>query len=209
MDQQLAQRFVRSKLTPQGYGPDGEDCYQLDDMSVNPTIITGTDDVGMPIEESIPAAYWRSFVHPCGAINRVVLRTGVVKVDTPQAVAYEQSEMFRMLNKGWLPLWACPYTTKFAGYTPGRATLMTVPEGVTACDGHPDGCRHMQDVRIERTKRARAKHDAEQARVDAMKNDERDKLVAAVTEGMGAAIARHSPEGLKARRQQMAQRDGE
>lgn len=191
--------FVVDSLRPQGTEGRGR-TYQLDVNSVTPTIVVGVDELGMPIEESVPHGHWRYMVHPDGNTNRVVLRTSVPATMEPEAVRYEQSEMRDKIQTGWLPLSDCPYTFQWAHVAPSGGALVKVPDGEKDCGGAPDGCKHLKDIIIKRLAASKKKHDAVQQQLKSMKTDEVERLMRSVSDGVGQAIARHiDPKAAAAR----------
>lgn len=176
-------QFVVDRLVPEGTSD--ERTYQLNNYSVNPTVVIGRDRLGMPIEDTIPACHHGLFVHPCGAINKVPLRTGPVLSMEPEAIRYEEQELRRLITKGWLPLGECPHTEKYA-YLGVHGPL--VPGGVD-CGGAPKGCVHMQAIMKERTAHFRDIYDEEMRKLREMTDAEADKMAKAVAEGVGIAIA--------------------
>ena len=204
---------ARPGLVPEG-GSDDEGVYQLTDSTVNPTRVIGRDHLGMPIEDTIPAAYWKPFVHPCGAINKVPLRTGAVFSRAPHHEQYELREMRDKLSKGWIPLWVCPYTEEFRAFTGGP--IVTPPPGEKDCGGHPQGCVHLQEVMRARTKASRERHDAEVKKMTEQSDEERKKLVAdiiaGVAGGVGSVLADRLPDATDlraARRRAMVAEDAD
>jgi len=175
--------FVVDRLRPEG--EQNEQTYQLTNASVSPTRTVGRDRLGMPIEDTIPACYYGLWVHPCGSVNKVPLRTGPVYSMEPEAFRYEQTEIQRMIHKGWLPLAECPHTTKYV-YLGVRGPL--VPGGED-CGGQPDGCVHMQAIMKERTAHFRTIYDEEMRKLREMSEAEAEKMAKAVAEGVGIAIA--------------------
>ena len=175
--------FVVDRLRPEGES--SEQTYQLTNASVNPVRVIGRDRLGMPIEDTIPACYYGLWVHPCGAVNKVPLRTGPVFDMEPASVRYEQMETQRMISKGWLPLNECPHTEKY-GYLGVYGPL--VP-GDKDCGGAPDGCSHMKAIMKERADHFRAIHDEELRKLREMTDADADKMAKAVAEGVGIAIA--------------------
>lgn len=197
--------FVVDALKPEGLGGKGGGVYQLTATSVNPTRVIGRDEVGMPIEDTIPTVPFRFMVHPCGAINKVPIRTGSVPSMEPEAQKYEMQVMTDLIGAGWIPLEMCPYSTAYTHIT--RGPFVKPPAGAEDCGGAPGGCQHMKAVMEERTKRAAAKHKAEHDRVYAMKHEDTQKLIDGLTEGLGQVLARQND--AKANRERLKAGKGE
>ncbi len=177
---------VRNSLIPEGANGNSSNFYQLNADSVSPMRVIGYDDAGLPIEDTVPAAYWRDFVHPCGEVNKVVLHTSPVPDNATAVERYEQNTIKDLIRDGWIPLNVCPYTFEFKHVKGGP--LVKVPAGELDCGGHPDGCVHLKKIQGERRIRARAKHDADQKRVESMKREDVEHMLEAV----GTAIARNT-----------------
>lgn len=192
--------FVVDQLRPEGLSGETGKTYQLTNASVNPTRIVGRDALGMPIEETIPACYSRPFVHPCGAVNNVPLRTGPVFDMEPASVRYEQTEMQRLITNGWLPLWVCPYTAEFS-YLGVPGPLVRPPDGEQDCGGSPKGCSHMHKVMADRTAFRRKLYDEDMKRHREMTDADQIKLIESITEGFSNAMARNNPQDIQARRE--------
>jgi hypothetical protein len=182
--------FVVSSLRPETMTGQVGGVYQLTNASVSPTRIIGRDEIGMPIEDTVPAAYWKYFVHPCGAINKVVLRTAAVFDMSPEAERYEIQVTREIVGQGWIPLAMCPYSFELSHVTGGA--FVKVPDGEKDCGGKPDGCDHMKSVIASRVARAKKKHDDDERALHAIKHEEAERMIAAVSEGVGIAMARHA-----------------
>ena len=194
--------FVVDSLRPERIGGGGG-IYQLSENSVNPTVITGVDEAGMPIEETVPAAYSKKFVMPDGGINTVPMRTAAVFSMEPEAERYEQIVTRDIISRGAMPLTACPYTHEYKHIKGGP--LAKVPPGESDCGGAPGAtsaencCPHMKLVIAERVKKSRAKHDKQQAQVASMKLADVERLQEATVKAFGQALAAHLPDKAKAR----------
>lgn len=182
--------FVVDSLRPETLGGSGGRVYQLTAASASPTRIIGRDEVGMPIEDTVPAAKWLWFVHPCGAPNKVPMHTAVAIGSIADAEKYEIATTRNLIASGWIPLWVCPYTFEYKHVTGGP--FVKVPEGESDCGGHPEGCSHLKAVMRVRTERALKKHGDEEARLTRMRHEDTERLVAAMSEGVGQVLARHA-----------------
>lgn len=181
--------FVVDQLKPERLGGGQGGVYQLTASSVSPTRVVGRDELGMPIEDTIPTTHFRLMVHPHGGINKVPMRTGSVFSMEPEAERYEQQQMRELIAQGWIPLELCPYSTEYTHIT--RGSFVRPPAGETDCGGKQGGCQHMHAVIKMRTDRARQIHEAEHAKVYAMKHEDTQRMIDGISEGVGAALARH------------------
>ena len=188
--------YVVDSLRPEGLGGGGG-VYQLNVNSVSLTRIVGVDDAGMPIEETIPHAYHRLFVGLDGGIKRVPMRTAAVFSREPEAERYEQITMRDIISAGQMPLEACPYTFEYKHIKGGP--LAKVPPGESDCGGKPTGCEHMHKVIDARIAVSRKKHDLIQTQAQNMKTEDVQRMLDTVAEGVGAALAKHDPNGAKAK----------
>lgn len=195
MSQPQKNPFVVDQLRPERLGGGQGGVYQLTAASVSPTRVIGRDEIGMPIEDTIPTTHFRQMVHPCGAINKVPMRTGSVFSMEPEAERYEQQQMRELIASGWIPLEMCPYSTEYTHITHGP--FVKIPAGEQACNGDPGGCVHMKKVIEGRIALARQKHDAEYARVFAMKHEDTQRMIDGISEGVGAALSRHITDNRK------------
>ena len=178
--------FVVDSLRPQGSDGRGRS-YQLDANSVSPTIVVGYDELGMPIEETIPHTHYRKIVTPMGYVNNVPLRTCVPATMEPEGVQYENMVMTDLIRNGWLPLSECPYTFAYSHIKAG--SLIPVPDGAKDCGGAPDGCKHLRDVMVKRREISQARHDKVQATAKTMKVEEVERMIGMMSKGVGEAIA--------------------
>jgi hypothetical protein len=140
--------------------------FQLTDASVSPTRPAGRDENGIPREETICAlAKHERFVDTKGNICVVPLRTSRVLGMTSEDEKYEQIQRKDQILAGSLPLAECPYTTEYARLVnPQRSpdvqnSLVPVKRGEEACNGEPEGCKHLRPI-IE-SRRAKAIAEAE------------------------------------------------
>ena len=182
--------FVVNSLRPETMTGQVGGVYQLTNASVSPTRVIGRDEIGMPIEDTVPAAHWKYFVHPCGEPNKVVLRTAAVFDMSPEAERYEIQTTRDLVSQGWIPLGMCPYSYELAHVTGGA--FVKVPDGERDCGGKPDGCEHMKRVMETRRARARAKYESEEAVLQARTREDNERMIAAVSEGVGMAMARYA-----------------
>ncbi len=187
-----------------GGGPGGS--YQLTADSVSPTRIVGVDDAGMPIEETVPAAYSRWFVGLDGCEKDEPMRTAAMFSMESEAERYEHSVTREIIAAGQMPLDACPYTFEYKHIK--GTSLVKIPPGATDCGGtrqtdqwgKPIPCEHMLGVMAERKARSRAKHDKIQAAALLMKPEEIQRMHDSMADAIGTAIARAtSPKEAKAR----------
>ncbi len=196
-------QFVVDSLRPESLGGDTGKTYQLTVNSTNPTRVVGVDEAGMPVEESIPAAFSRFFVGLDGCIKDVPMRTGAGCSMEPAAERYEQVVMKEIVKAGQLPLETCPYTGQYKFIT-GANSLVKVPPGEVDCGGagtivrdtsgqiESGGCVHMQKVIAERKARALAKHNKTQTQAQTWKAEDVERMNANMAEAIGAAIAKAS-----------------
>jgi hypothetical protein len=196
--------FVVSSLKPESLGGDKGMTYQLTVNSTNPTRTVGVDEAGMPVEESVPAAYSKYFVGLDGCIKDVPMRTGAGFSSEPEAERYEQVVTKEIVRAGQLPLDACPYGGAYMHVT-GLPSLVKIPKGETPCMGNgqvirdPEsgqirtgGCLHMQKVIEERLARAKKKHDDIQAKASHWKSEDVEQMMQKTAEAFGAAMAKNA-----------------
>jgi hypothetical protein len=198
--------FVVDSLRPERIGGGGG-IYQLTENSVNPTVVTGVDETGMPVEETVPTAYSKKFVANDGGINTVPLRTAAVFSMEPEAERYEHLITKDIISAGFMPLDACPYTFKYAHLKNGQP-LAKIPDGEKDCGGRPGAhnfetcCPHMQTVIKARRASAFAKYQKQQEQVSSMKMADVEKMQEATAKAFGQALAAHFPD-QKAPRQRL------
>jgi hypothetical protein len=181
--------FVVSELRPQRRDQHGRGVYQLTATSASPKRFTGRDEHGMPIEDTLPTVYWKYFVMPSGNVNKVPLRTGSVFSKHVDAVAYETETITELIESGCIPLWLCPYSTDYTHITHGP--FAKPPAGEEACGGAEDGCSHLKKIMKVRQERVLTKHNAEVKRIEAMKDDQIERMAKGMVEGVGQAMAKH------------------
>ncbi len=169
--------FVVDSLRPQGSQGRGR-LYQLDANSASPTVVVGYDELGMPIEETVPHTHWRAMVHPAGGINKVTLRTCAPADMEPEGVRYENQQMTELIGSGWLPLSECPYTFAYAHIKGGP--LIKVPAGEKDCGGAPEGCKHVKEEIAKRLAVALKKHNDLQAKAQSMKTEDVERMMGIV-----------------------------
>lgn len=177
------------QLVPQGLNGSAGKVYQLTQTSVHPTRAIGRDEIGRVIEDTVPTVYWKFMVHPKGSIDKVPMRTCSVFSMEPEAERYETMITRQAIAAGWIPLELCPYSTEWTHITHGP--FVRIPDGESACAGSPGGCVHMHRVIAARKVWAKTIHDADQAAVYSLKNEDAKKLAEQISEGVGAALARH------------------
>lgn len=201
-------QFVVDQLRPEGLGGGAGGVYQLTASSVSPSRIIGRDEVGMPIEDTVPAAYWRYMLDPAGNICKVPLRTAAVFSMEPEAERYEQQQIKELIGSGWIPMDLCPHSTEYTHIT--RGPFAKAPAGVEACDGKKSetGCEHMQKVTADRRLRSKAKHDAAQTKLTTMSTEEANRQLEQTTKAFGMALAQHMPDPSR-QRQNLARGKGE
>jgi hypothetical protein len=193
--------FVVDSLRPERVGGGGG-IYQLTENSVSPTRIAGVDEAGMPIEETVPAAYHRKFVANDGGINSVPLRTAAVFSQEPEAERYEHMVVRDIVAAGFIPLTVCPYSYEYKHIKGGP--LVKVPPGESDCGGRPGAtdetncCPHLQAVIKLRRAASLAKYERQQAQVASMKVADVERIQEATVKAFGQALANHFPGDQKA-----------
>jgi len=202
-------QFTVDRLTPERIGGGTNASYALTGASVNPTMIVGSDDAGMPVEETVPAVYSRMFVGLDGCIRNDPMRTSAVFSMEPEAERYEIVRTKENIQAGVFPLEVCPYTTEFAHIR--RGPLVKIPEGEEACGGSnklirdgsgqisSGGCEHMQKLIATRKALSRAKHDKLQESSKTMKSEDVEKLMESTAKAFGVALQAANPDAAKAR----------
>ncbi len=197
--------FVVSQLTPEGSDGRPAGVYQLTANSVSPSRVTGRDENGMPVEETVPTVYFRHFAMIDGGWNKVPLRTGSVFSMHEDAVAYERMITTELIRAGCIPGWLCPYSTEHTHLT--RGAFVKVPDGASDCGGNEaaGGCSHLKEVMVRRKAVALEKHMSEVRRIESMKDDQIDRMAKGMIEGVGTAIAKHlsAQDQLAASRQKL------
>jgi hypothetical protein len=189
--------FVVDSLRPERIGGGGG-IYQLTENSVNPTVITGVDEAGMPIEETVPTAYHRKFVANDGGINSVPLRTAAVFSREPEAERYEHMVVRDIVSAGFIPLTACPYTFEYKHIKGGP--LAKIPPGESDCGGRPGAtdetncCPHLQTVIKARRAMSLAKHQKQEAQVSSMKTADVERMQEGMVKAFGQVMATHLSE---------------
>jgi hypothetical protein len=208
--------YVVDSLRPERLGGGGG-IYQLDANSVSPTRITGVDELGNQIEETIPAAYHRQFVTLDGCINNVVLRSGVVFSMEPEAERYETMVVRDVIRAGWIPIEACPYSYDYGSIKGGpgaRIALVKVPAGEVDCGGKPGAhdehtcCVHLQKIIADRRAKAQAEHAKRVASQASMKPEQVQQLLEMNAKAFGVALGNHFPD-QKAAKQRLREGKGE
>jgi hypothetical protein len=196
--------FIRDKLVPHSVDGSHNRFYELNPNSVTPSRIVGSDEYGMPIEERIPLAMHMPFVGLDGCVKNVTLRTHPCPDNEEDAARYGTSVLRDIIRGGQLPLNDCPYTNQYRDIKAGP--LVKPPEGAVDCGGKEGGCEHMHAVIKARKAKARAKWDEDQKNARALKQEDLERMVAAMSDGVGRAIANADP---KANRRNLAQGKGE
>ncbi len=181
--------YSKTELRPQGINGQMGTVYQLNANSVSPQVVTGRDELGQPIIETIPTVYYRIFLTMDGCENRVPMRTGSGNNMEPEAVRYEHQQTKELIEAGWIPVEVCPYTHKFEHYLGGA--FVKVPDGERDCGGKPDGCDHLKKVAAGRKAIAHKKWEAQNKSVQSMKAEDVSRMMESVAEGVGVAIANH------------------
>ena len=204
-----ASQFTVTELKPERIGGGSNASYNLTQSSVNPTRIVGSDDAGMPVEESIPTAYSRYFVGLDGCIKDVPMRTAAVFSMEPEAERYEMIVTKEIIGAGQLPLDACPYTYQYQHAK--RGPLVAVPAGESDCGGSATlirdgygqitsgGCTHMQKVIDLRKSNARVKHEKLQEQSKTMKTEDVERLMETTAKAFGVAMQNNARESNKDR----------
>lgn len=160
-------RFVGASLRATEILSPDDETFQVTDTSSKPTRIVGRDKRGRVIEETVTVCNPMAWMHPCGAINNVPMACGPAAWNSPGNRAYKMKETVRMLQAGWIPRGACPYTREFAHVT-NTPRLVDDPNAVDGsvdgCDGGDikTGCDHFRALVVERTRLAREQHDEDQ-----------------------------------------------
>ncbi len=200
-------QFVVTELRPETSAGGRAGSYQLTANSVSPTRVVGVDDVGMPIEETIPACYSRWFVGLDGCEKDIPMRTAAVFSMETEAERYEHQVMREIIRAGQMPLEACPYTFEYKHIK--GTSLVKVPAGASDCGGSngrtdsfgkPVPCEHMLAVMTERKRQALIRHEKIQRSAQIMKPEDVQRMHDQMADSIGAAIARHTdPKAAKAR----------
>ncbi len=176
-----------SELRPEGANGARGGTYQLNANSASPTVIVGRDDIGMPIEETLPHGPWREFVHPSGSLNRVPMFTSVGD-SSLEFTRYGQQLEKELVQSGWIPSEMCPYSFEYKHFIGG--SFVKVPKGEVDCGGSKSdgGCVHLQKVIEGRLASTLKKHEANQIALTSMKMPDVEKMMsAAVAAGIGMA----------------------
>ncbi len=187
MAQYTPSPYLVSELRPEGVNGQRGGTYQLNAVSASPTRITGRDEIGMPVEETLPHGPWREFVHPSGCLNKVPMFTSVGDVSL-EHTRYGQQMERDLVASGWIPSDMCPYSFEYKHFNGG--SFVKVPQGEVDCGGSKadGGCVHLQKVITARLAASRKKHDADQAALTTMKMPDVEKMMsAAVAAGIGMA----------------------
>lgn len=200
-------KYVVENLTPTNPNGQSTATYELTRASVSPMRVVGRDALGRTIEDTIPTVKWAQFLHPCGSINKVPLRTGSVPSETADAKAYEIETVTELIMDGWIPAHECPYRVSPLLNMP----YVPVPPGVTACGGRgtpqsdPVGCEHLHALADARKAEALRKHTADTAALERMNEEQAQRQATAIGKALGMVLNdRGSAAG--ARKQQI--RDG-
>ena len=188
--------FLVPQLTPERIGGGQAKVYQLTADSVHPTRITGRNEYGEAIEETIPICKSREFVTRSGCVNRVPLRTAPGNANDPDSLAIEQYTVTRLIRSGFLPLAECPHTSEYRAIAGGP--LVRPKAGESDCGGKPGGCEHLHKVMKLRRERAHAAWQADQDWVAHMKAEEVATQAAAIGQVL---LAHQGGADLKAARQ--------
>ena len=202
-------QFTVAELKPERIGGGSNQSYNLTQSSVSPTRIVGSDEAGMPVEETIPTAYSRYFVGLDGCIKDVPMRTAAVFSMEPEAERYEMVVAKEIIAAGQMPLEVCPYTFQFQHIK--RGALVAVPPGETDCGGSPKlirggdgqivsgGCEHMQKVIDLRKANTRAKHDKLQESSKNLKSEDVQVMMEATAKAFGVAMQQNARDQNKDR----------
>ena len=181
--------FVVPELRPERRDGGKRGVYQLNASSAHPVRHIGRDEDGMPIEDTIPTVTWRYFVTASGCINKVPIRTCSVSSNDVDGQQYEQSVTISKIERGWIPLSLCPYSTEYTHITKGP--FVKPPAGETECQGDEanGGCSHMKALMKRRQEKVLKKHQSEVRRIESMKNEEIERMRDGIVEGVGKAMA--------------------
>lgn len=181
--------FVVSELHPERRDGSRRGVYQLNATSAHPVRHIGRDEDGMPIEDTLPTVAWRYFVTSSGCINKVPIRTCSVSSNDVDGMHYEQMIESEKVERGWIPLALCPYSTQFQHITKGP--FVKPPAGEEDCGGDEKngGCVHMKALMVRRKEKVLKKHTAEVRRIEAMKDDQIERMRDGIVEGVGKAMA--------------------
>jgi hypothetical protein len=191
MDINADNPFVVTELTPRSRDGSDNRKYELTKQSAHPTRVVGRDDLGRPVEETVPTVYWKPFLMIDGCINKVPLRTGSVPSMHTEAVAYENETMYDLIIDGCIPTENCPYSTKHSHIT--RGPYVRIPEGESDCGGSraEGGCAHMRALAIKRKAAVRADYDKREEEFSKMQRSEMERMREGIVAGVGEAMATH------------------
>lgn len=185
--------FAVDVLQPENLTGSGGKIYPLKEASVHPTAYVGTDDAGMPIEDTIPPGYWQWWIGISGCLKRVPMRTAAVFSMEPEAERYEMIQTRRMIRDGQMPAWVCPHTLEFkhikgGALAPGGEDCGGSGDAYKHTIAHPKVCKHMQAVIDKRKAAAKAAHDAAQQQLDRMSVAQAEKMQEQTIKAFGVVM---------------------
>jgi hypothetical protein len=189
--------------------PSSNRFYKLDENSASPVRVAGTDEYGLPREETICAlAKVEKMVDRKGNIRDVPLATGRVPSSEIEVERYEAMTRIGLIRDGWLPLGECPFTQEYKKQT-GRQSLIP-SKGEDACDGAPDGCKHLKPQIEIRRKKAKAEFEMQQVNAQSMTPQQIESMKAsmeAMAKAMGAGLGEQLEASKNALRADQGEKD--
>lgn len=168
-------------------GPKGR-VFQLNDDSVSPSRPASREPAtGIPREETINVIKHELFVDTKGNICSVNLRNGRAAGNSPAEENYERLMREEQIKAGGLPLGECPWTQEYRRMT-GVPTLVgpLPPEGVIACNGAPDGCKHLQPIIAARIADAHRTKEVDEATGAMISRPAAEAMMRSFGEGMAS-----------------------
>lgn len=199
MDPKFSPHTVTSLPVATRDGRPLESTYALNQASVSPSMVMGRDSLGRPNVEPVPTCAWLYMMHPCGAFNKVPIRTGSVYSEQAEAKQYEFETMSELLIEGWIPLHVCPYTSQYQ-QTTGTRCLVDNPGNEPDCGGAPKtwgapkGCEHIHTLAAARTAEFRRQHDEDVKRMTPSDPNAANKLMQQMAEAFATMNAQPASE---------------
>ena len=180
--------------------------YQLHAASAHPIRHIGRDELGRPIEDTLPTVDWKYFVTMSGCINKVPVRTCSVSAEDTDGMNYENMVTTEAVQAGWIPLSMCPYSTEYTHIT--RGPFVKPPAGEEQCDGAESGCSHMKALMKKRQHAAKERADAAAKLLTSKRDDELAAMRDGIVAGVGEAIVK-AQEHLSAGKNRLRSGKGE